>query len=77
VTTERVLGELASCAFSDIADFWPAPGERIDLSKMDRRLTPAVSQIRIRETLIAGKDGEPALLHRTTELKLHDKISAL
>ncbi len=77
VSIEKVLDVLAACAFSNMGDFWPSPGERIDLSKKDRRLTAAVSQIRIRETLIAGKDGEPALLQRTTELKLHNKIAAL
>ncbi len=58
-------------------DFWPAPGERVDLSKMDRRLTAAVSHVKIRETLIAGKAGKPALLRRETELRLHNKIAAL
>jgi phage terminase small subunit len=77
VTTERVLDELAICAFSDIGEFWPPPGEQIDLSVMDRRSTAAVSRINIKETLIAGKNGKPALLRRETELRLHNKIAAL
>jgi hypothetical protein len=44
---------------------------------MDRRLTAAVSRIKIRETLIAGKNGKPTLLRRETELRLHNKIAAL
>jgi phage terminase small subunit len=78
VTTERVLDDLAACAFSNMAEFCPAPGERIDLSSMDRRLTAAVSHIEIEETIVPGKNGEaPALLRRRTKLKLHNKIAAL
>jgi phage terminase small subunit len=77
VTTEQVLAELATCAFSDIGDFWPAPGERIDLSKMDRRVRAAVSSLKIKERVISGKDGQPSLLERTTEIKLWSKPQAL
>ncbi len=58
-------------------DFWPAPGVPIDLSTMDRRLTAAVQSIKIKETLITGEDGKPAMLERQTELKLYNKIAAL
>jgi phage terminase small subunit len=77
VSAERILDELASCAFSNMQDFWPAPGEHIDLSTMERRLTAAVQSIKIKETLVAGEDGKPAMLERQTELKLYNKIAAL
>ena len=49
-----------------------------DLSKMDRRLTAAVSHIEMEETIIPGKNGDaPVLLRRRTKLKLHAKIAAL
>ena len=77
ISAERVLDEMAACAFSNMQDFWPTPGERLDLSKIDRRLTAAVSTLKIKETLVVGKDGEPAMIERLTEIKLYNKLSAL
>jgi hypothetical protein len=57
--------------------FWPGPGERVDLSKMDRRVRAAVSSLKIKERLITGEDGQPSLLERTTEIKLWSKPQAL
>ncbi len=72
-----MLDELAACGFSNAADFWPAPGEQIDLAKMDRRLTAAVASIEITETLVPGDESMPVMLQRRTKLRFHNKIAAL
>jgi phage terminase small subunit len=78
VSAENVLDELAIVGFSDIRAYWPEPGERLDITRLDRRLTAAIAQIDIDETLIPGEDGgPPQLLRRRTKLKLHNKVTAL
>ena len=77
ISAERVLEEIAACAFSNMQDFWPVPGERLDLSKTDRRLTAAVSTLKIKETLLVGKESAPQLIERVTEIKLYNKVLAI
>jgi phage terminase small subunit len=72
VTADRVVAELAKLAFADMRDYWPRPGETIDLHRLDEDRTAAVEEISISETV------DPAgVLHRRTRLKLHDKKGAL
>ena len=72
VTADRVVAELAKLAFADMRDYWPRPGETIDLHRLDEDRTAAVEEISISETV------DPAgVLHRRTRLKLHDKKRAL
>ena len=72
VTADRVVAELAKLAFADMRDYWPLPGETIDLHRLDEDRTAAVEEISISETV------DPAgVLHRRTRLKLHDKKRAL
>jgi phage terminase small subunit len=68
VTADRVVAELAKLAFADMRDYWPRPGETIDLRQLGENRTAAVEEISISETV------DPAgVLHRRTRLKLHDK----
>jgi hypothetical protein len=72
------LRAFSHVGFSDIRAYWPEPGQRLDISRMDRRLTAAIAQIDIDETIIPGKEGgPPELLRRRTKLKLHNKVTAL
>jgi phage terminase small subunit len=72
VTADRVVAELAKIAFANIRDYWPRPGETIDLGRLDQDRTAAVEEITIDEFV------DPAgALHRRTRLKLYDKKAAL
>jgi phage terminase small subunit len=72
VTADRVLNELAKIAFSNMKDYWPQPGERVDLSRLDEDRTAAIKEITIEE-----KVDRAGVLHRHIHLRLHDKIGAL
>jgi len=72
VTADRVVAELAKLAFADMRDYWPRPGETIDLHRLDEDRTAAVEEISISETV-----DRAGVLHRRTRLKLHDKKGAL
>jgi hypothetical protein len=45
VTADRVVAELAKLAFADMRDYWPRPGETIDLHRLDEDRTAAVEEI--------------------------------
>jgi phage terminase small subunit len=72
VTTDRVLTEFARLAFANMRDYWPRPGETIDLSRLDQDRTAAIAEITIDEAMDTA-----GVLHRRTRLKLHDKKGAL
>jgi phage terminase small subunit len=70
VTRERIVEELASVAFSDLADYMDHDGKTLivkSLSDLPRRLTRAVSQIEQIDTASG-----PVI-----RLKFHDKLVAL
>jgi phage terminase small subunit len=77
VTTARVLDELAARAFSNIADIWPAPGAIFEPPKLDRRLSAAIREVTIEDTIIRVKGGGEPMIRRRTKIKLHDNIRAL
>lgn len=77
MTTERVLDELAARAFSNIADIWPAPGKVFEPPKVDRRLSAAIREVTIEDTVIPAKGGGEPIIRRRTKIKLHDNIRAL
>jgi phage terminase small subunit len=72
VTADRVVTEFARLAFANMRDYWPRPGETIDLHRLDRDLAAAIEEITIDEVVDAA-----GILHRRTRLKLHDKKGAL
>jgi phage terminase small subunit len=72
VTADRVVAELARIAFANMRDYWPRPGEVIELDRLDQDRTAAISEITIDEFVDAA-----GVLHRRTRLKLHDKQAAL
>jgi phage terminase small subunit len=72
VTADRVIVELAKIAFSNMKDYWPRPGEPVDLSRLDEDCTAAIKEITIDE-----KVDRAGVLHRRIHLKLHDKLGAL
>ena len=72
VTADRVVAELAKIAFANMRDYWPRPGETINLEWLDHDQTAAIAEITIDEVVDAA-----GVLHRRTRLKLHDKKGAL
>ena len=53
-------------------DYWPRPGETIDLQRLDQDRTAAVEEIIIEEFV-----DQAGTVHRRTRVKLHDKKAAL
>ncbi len=72
VTADRVVAELAKIGFTNVRDYWPRPGETIDLHRLDQDRTAAIAEITIHVFFDAA-----GVLHRRTRLKLHDKKGAL
>jgi phage terminase small subunit len=72
LSSDRVVEELARIAFANMHDYWPRPGETIDLHRLDQDRTAAVEEIVIHESV------DPSgVLHRHIRLKLRDKQRAL
>jgi len=71
VTAEDIVNEFRKIAFANVSDFMPAGNGPIDLSKLSRAKTAAISSIEITKT----GSGKTAITK--TKLKLHDKLSAL
>lgn len=78
VTADRVIGELARIAFSNMLDYVEPTEEgavNFRLTEMDRDTAAAVSEVTIEEfTDGRGEDARPV---RRTKFKLHDKKGAL
>ena len=72
VSADRVVEELARIAFANMRDYWPRPGETIDLHRLDQDRTAAVEEFTVVEAVDTA-----GVLRRRTRLKLHDKIAAL
>lgn len=71
VDGDHITEEFARIAFANARDYWPAEGKTIDLSRLDKDVTAAISEIKIDEQV---KD---SVTYRRTHLKLHDKQVAL
>ena len=72
VSADHVVNEFARIAFANMRDYWPRPGETIDLHRLDQDRTAAVEEIVIHESV------DPSgVLHRHIRLKLRDKQRAL
>ena len=71
ITADMVVQELAKLAFSNTQDFVKTGNDIKDISKLERHKVAAVSGIKTTEIVI----GEAT--RTTTELKFHDKVSAL
>src|SRR5215472_4983746 len=72
VTADHVVAELARIAFANLRDLWPRPGERINLHRLDHNRTAALEELTVVEAVDSG-----GVVHRTTRLKMHDKLAAL
>jgi phage terminase small subunit len=68
VTVDRVVTEHARIAFANMQDYWPRPGETIDLQRLDQDRTAAVEEIIMEEFV-----DQAGAVHRRTRVKLHDK----
>lgn len=68
ITQERVLEELARIGFSNIKDFVNGGNNVLELKHIEEAKTAAVAAVKTR----LGDDGSV-----NTEIKLHDKVSAL
>jgi|SRR5215472_5777535 len=73
VDADRVTEEFAKVAYANARDYWPKPGEKLDIHRLDADRTAAIEELNIFEAL--GHDGKPK--SRETKLRLHDKIAAL
>lgn len=71
VTADMVIKELAKIGFSDIKEYYASENQTIDVTKLDNKLSAAISSIKITET--EGDWGSKTV----KEFKLHDKLSAL
>lgn len=71
VTADMVLRELMKLGFSDIKEYYEEGDKTMDVTKLDNRLTAAISSIKITET--EGDWGSKTI----KEFRLHDKLSAL
>lgn len=68
ITQERVLEELARIGFSNVKDFVNGGNNVLELKHIEDSKTAAVAAVKTR----LGDDGSV-----NTEIKLHDKVSAL
>ncbi len=71
ITAERVIEELARIGFSNVQDFVDDGNIIRDLKDMHREQIAPVAGIKVIE--VVGESGSKT----TTELKFHDKVSAL
>lgn len=71
VTTEKLLAEMASVAFSDVADFLDDDG-KINIGKASRLTKKAIKSLKVRR-INRSDDIEEDIV----ELVLHDKIGSL
>jgi len=71
ITAEMVIQELAKIGFSDIKNYFEGDQKQRDITRLDNKLTAAVSQIKVTETEWEG--GRKVV----KEFKLHDKVRAL
>jgi phage terminase small subunit len=71
ITADMVIKELAKLGFSDIKEYYESENKTIDVTKLENRLSAAISSIKITET--EGDWGSKTV----KEFKLHDKLSAL
>jgi phage terminase small subunit len=44
INADRLIVELAKIAFSNIRDYWPEPGEPVDLARLDEDRTAAIKE---------------------------------
>lgn len=71
ITADMVIKELAKLGFSDIKEYYESENKTIDVTKLENRLSAAISSIKVTET--EGDWGSKTV----KEFKLHDKLSAL
>jgi phage terminase small subunit len=71
ITADMVIQELAKIGFADIKNYYEGDEAQKDITKLDNKLTAAVSSIKVTES--SGKDWSKT----TKEFKLHDKVKAL
>jgi phage terminase small subunit len=52
LSSDRIVAELAKIGFANMRDYWPRPGENIDLHRLDQDHMAAIEEIAIDETSI-------------------------
>jgi phage terminase small subunit len=72
ITVERIVKEIASAAFSNVADLFDESGNLKDMKELEREVAAAISSIDISE--ISTAQGE---IGTTTKIRLWDKLKAL
>jgi len=81
ITGERVLQEIAACAFASLSDFVVIDQDgqpRFDFTDAHEITLKALSDVYTETTRIAGEEGEAGLVSVTkTRIKMHDKLKAL
>lgn len=75
ITAERVIGEIAKLAFSNVQDFLEADNTITDISALSRDTAAAVESIKKTTTEWGSDDKGGTKTH--ISFKLYDKISAL
>lgn len=76
VTAERVIGELASIAFSNPSDYFTFKDGKTELAleSLTERQYKAIASIEVQERTTEGRDGPETI--KTTTVKLGDKLKA-
>lgn len=80
ITADRILGEYAAIAFSNVLDYTTTNHEgvrTIDLNELTREEGAAISEISVEEHEEIDPDTEKTYTVRKTKFKLHPKLPAL
>lgn len=79
ITAERILQELSDIGFNNMKDFVNGNNSILELKYLDKRKTSAVSKVKTTVTTrTVFENGKPsAVTETTTELAMHNKITAL
>jgi phage terminase small subunit len=76
ITRERVLREMARCAFADVRKLFNADGSLKDILELDPDTAAAIAGLEI-ESLFAGKGDARANIGTTNKVKFINKTTAL
>jgi len=81
ITEEKVVRELANCAFANMADFLTSDEEGnihfVDLNSLSREQMAAVESVKITKQTTTNKSGDREYTTQHTQFKLHSKTNTL
>jgi phage terminase small subunit len=72
-----VLKELARVAFGDLREVFDERGRLLDISSLPEDTAARISSVKVQTKVLPTKDGEPADVEYTIEIKQWDKMIAL